>query len=356
MNELGIWLYRVRLLLAVLLLVLLLFVSVLSLAACIQKNNHVREHGFPELRGEFLGQAPPGSEPQLFAPGIVSNGMTNRDVAISPDGREIFFGLAFGNTVTILHSRLVGERWTEPEIAPFARDPEFAYFEPAFSSDGQTLYFLSNRAGAGQEQQSGWGTQNIFAVERQGDGWGEPSALPAPITTDAYEYFPSVTRDGTLYFTRQERGGQPAIFRSRWVAGEFQEPEKLGPEINCGTAQYNAFIAPDESYLIVCVQGHERNIGPVDYYICFRDQNNQWSEAINLGEKINTQDARAISPSVSPDGRYFFFATNRTDEKVSFPDGTLTWDGLVALHKSPRNGSADIYWVDTAIFAELRPK
>ena len=46
---------------------------------------------FPELRGPYLGQELPGLEPRLFAPGAVSTGLATRDVAMTPDGDELFF-------------------------------------------------------------------------------------------------------------------------------------------------------------------------------------------------------------------------------------------------------------------------
>ena len=41
--------------------------------------------------GPYLDQPPPGDEPALFAPGIVSDGLANRDLAITPDGDEIYW-------------------------------------------------------------------------------------------------------------------------------------------------------------------------------------------------------------------------------------------------------------------------
>ena len=43
-----------------------------------------------------------------------------------------------------------------------------------------------------------------------------------------------MTRDGTLYFTRRQEDGSEAILRSRLVEGRYQEPERLGPEVNSG--------------------------------------------------------------------------------------------------------------------------
>jgi hypothetical protein len=325
-------------------------------AEAIQAGTPVWGESFPVLRGEYLGQTPPGPEPELFAPGIVSNGLTNRDLTIGPERTEIFFGVGFGSTVAVLHTRLEDGRWTEPDFAPFSRDPEFACFEPALSADGRTLFFLTNRPAAGQERRPGWGNQNIFTVRREGGGWSEPRALPAPVTTAGFEYYPSLTRDGTLYFTKDRPGGRAVIARSRLVNGEYGEPEVLGPEVNIGEGTYNAFVAPDESYLITCVQGSEGNIGETDYHISFRTESGAWTEAVNLGEPINLPGTRGMSSSVSADGKYFFFASDRTNAEETLPEGRLTRDGLLRLHNSPQNGSASIYWMQAGFIEELRSK
>lgn len=308
-----------------------------------------------DLNGAYLGQTPPGADPEIFAPGIVSTQFLDRDLLISPDGTEIYFGMMDLGRVTLRVTRLVDGRWTTPEFAPFAADPDFAVLEPAFSADGNTIYFLSNRAAPDQEKRPGWGNQNIWAVDRVDDGWGEPYALPGPITTADFEYYPSLTADGTLYYTRDSRGDHAGIWRSRPVDGGWGEPEKLGPEVNCGEDNYNAFIAPDESYLIYCVGGYEKNLGAADYYISFRSTDDTWSEAVNLGEKINGENERAGSAYVSPDGRYLFFSGARVDDETCFPGGEMTLDRLEDLHGGPGNGKLDIFWVDAAFLEELRP-
>ena len=50
----------------------------------------------PGLTGDYLGQSVPGDSAVLFAPGIISTGLANRDVAISPDGNEIYIGVTLG--------------------------------------------------------------------------------------------------------------------------------------------------------------------------------------------------------------------------------------------------------------------
>ena len=54
-------------------------------------------------------------------------------------------------------------------------------------------------------------------MDREGDGWGEPYNLGPPVNSDAPEYYPSVTSDGTLYFTREGEDGVSATWRARRV-------------------------------------------------------------------------------------------------------------------------------------------
>lgn len=318
-----------------------------------------QDNGFPVVTGEYLGQTPPGTEPVLFAPGIVSTGLYERDLAMNPDGNEMYYGLISGGQVTIMLTRMEGGAWTEPKVVPFATNPDFLYFEPCLSPDGNRLFFLSTLPPHGKELKPGWGHQNIWVVDRSNDGnWGEPQDIGPPVNTENEEYFPSVTRDGTLYFTRSLSGEQKAfIMRSAFLDGVFTEPEPLPEQVNGQGIPYNAYIAPDESYLIACVEGRDDCVtkGFPDYYVFFRTTDDRWSEGFNLGPNINLPRDRALSPYVSPDGRYFFFASAR-NEAVLSSWGEITLSVIQNLHMSPQNGSSDIYWVDAQIIENLRPE
>ena len=63
---------------------------------------------FPVLTGAYIGQELPGEYPLLFAPGVISTGMYERDVAMSPDGKEMYFGLMAGGVATVFGSRQEG--------------------------------------------------------------------------------------------------------------------------------------------------------------------------------------------------------------------------------------------------------
>jgi hypothetical protein len=333
----------------------LIGVVILTGACTPQTETEPDRAELPELTGPYLGQQPPGLEPVVFAPGFVTTGLATRDVAMTPDGSELYFGVFFGNRALIMVTKADDNgRWSEPQVAAFSG--RYRDIEPHISPDGSQLFFLSTRPKEGQPEKPGWAYQDIWVCDRIGDGWGEPYNLGPPVNTDGAEFYPSTTRDGTIYFTRGE-ANDAAIYRARRLeGGGYQEPEKLPEQVNCGDAHYNAFIAPDESYIIVCVNGRDDSIGGSDYYVVFRSPDDTWSEPVNMGETINTDGGGEWSPYVSPDGKYFFFMSSRSSEQLSGSLAGRTISELLTWQAEPQNGASDIYWVDAAIIESLRPE
>jgi Tol biopolymer transport system component len=167
---------------------------------------------FPLLKGPYLGQDPPGTIPVVFAPGIVSTGLYTRDIAMSKDGKEIYFSISDAATTSIFVTQLINGRWTEPVIAPFS-GKGFFDFEPHISPDGKKFFFLSGRPPQGMEPKTGWFYQKIWMMNKLDNGWSEPQMLKEPVSSENYEFFPSLTGDGVLYFSRSTKSGNPMIYR-----------------------------------------------------------------------------------------------------------------------------------------------
>lgn len=309
-------------------------------------------------KGPYLGQADPGESPRIFAPGFISTGLYERDITMNQNGTEIFYGIGFGKFVTIMVTRLLNGCWTEPEVASFASDLKYFYFEPCLSHDGNKILFLCTRPPEGKEPKPGWGHQNIWASDRKENGeWSEPYDLGPPINSTQAEYFPSLTKDGTLYFTRQTSDSGSSIYCSRWVDGQFKEPEKLPDTVNSKGNLYNACIAGDESFLVSCVAENDDGSPPgtAGYYVFFRSSDDSWSEGIKLGESINPPGVNASSPYLSPDGKYFFFSSVRTGINDLTDLKPLKQSRILEYHNSPQNGHSDIYWIDVKVIHNLKP-
>lgn len=318
---------------------LLPLLGLLALTACIPKPPLPPEK--PALQGAYLGQPLPGDTAVLFAPVIVSGPWAERDMAISPTGDELFYTWVSPRSQyqVILRMKSVGNTWSAPEVAPFSG--RYSDLEPAFSPDGTRLYFASRRPLDGQGAAKDW---DIWYVNRVGKNWSAPLNVGSPINTDADEFYPSVTEKGTLYFTatRPEGKGREDLYRSVWKGSSFGEPENLGDSINTGGYEFNAFIAPDERYLIFSSFGRADGQGGGDLYISRRTESGTWTTARNLGPAVNSP-ALDYCPFVSPDGSYLFFTSERAPD---FNSATIrSYEEIQALLLSPENGNGNLYWV-----------
>lgn len=327
-------------------------IMTLSLISCNYENTETAEIPRQDPFEIF-----PGDTARLFAHGLVSQGLYERDMAISPAYDELFFGVLTGNHNTIMHIKKQEDTWADPEIAPFATDSRFFYLEPAFSPDGQRLYFLSTKPMAGEDTLSGWANQNIWFVDRQEDGsWGEMSALEKTINTDGGEYFPSISNNGNLYFTYNAKDSRKSyVKKALWKEKKFSTPELLPGKV-CGDGEiFNACIAPDESYLIACATGRdELSKSNPQYYVFFNLGNGEWTDAIHLGDKVNLPGSAAISPYITRDGNYLFFASSWRPEKDP-QKYLIRAEDIYGNYSRPQNGLMDIYWISTDFIKNLNP-
>jgi Tol biopolymer transport system component len=281
---------------------------------------------------DYLGQAPPGDLPEVFARGIVSTSfLEHSSPAFSPNNDEVFWSVArrpeSGEPNVIMTSRRENGVWTSPEVASFSGKHHDD--GPCFSHDGKRLYFSSGRA----RYVEGERRMDIWFVDREGNGWSEPKnlGLVARFPFLVFTGQPSVSRDGTLYFTGYVDGriGNFGIYCSRLVDGEYQEPQLLDNNINLrGTLNWTPFIASDESFLLF---SSHRLSNDGDLFVSFRSSEGRWSAPEPFGAAVNTVMQQERFPFVSPDGRCLFF-TRPTAEH-----------------------SQDVFWMNASVIERLRP-
>lgn len=283
---------------------IIIFALFFSLNACNTKSKKENNNEIPILEGPYLGQKPPGLIAEVFAPGIVSKEHQDWTGRFTPDMKEYYF--TRNNSVSRKSTKILfkseNNQWHETEL-----DPKMG---GSISPDGKTMY-------AGNKYR-----------ERTDNGWSELKSLGAPFK-DIPIMVLTASVKGTYFFDEFKRDVTGDIRYSRLVDGKHEEPKLLHKSINTGKS-FHPFIAPDESYLIFDSK-REDGFGDSDLYISFQQQDGSWSNAINLGDNINTEgpDTGGV---VSPDGKYFFF-----NRKINSED-------------------SDVYWVDAQAIERLRPK
>jgi hypothetical protein len=293
--------------------------------------------------------------PQMIGEGTVSTAYDEFGGSITSDGREIYFcrSVPPHYFYTIYVSRFEEGHWGNPEVWPFSG--QWRDSDPVLSPDGEQLFFVSDRAVEGKDTH----TFRAYVSRRtQGRGWGEPTMLPAPINQpDQYNvYFVSMARNANLYFTRFPAvgGGNSNVYVSRFVHGKYATPENLGSKINVpGAFTVEAFIAPDESYLLLGGWRPSGRHGSSDIWIS-HNQDGEWTTPINVGPLVNTS-AREYSPRLTPEGRWLIFTSERgfpTENRAK----TLTYDEIENSIRGTMNGLGNIYRIDmNSILQSTRP-
>lgn len=299
----------------------------------------------------FFNSSFPGELPELFAPGIVSDEFGNRDMAISPSGDEIFYTLQYlgGRSFsTIMYSRKTNGKWSEPEVAPFCG--RYNDLEPAFSPDGKKLFFVSNRPLCDTSTKAK--DFDIWFAEKLNDSWNRPVNPGEPVNTSKDEFYPSVTKNGNIYFTRNMGDTDEDIVVCRFRNNKYDTAISLPSGINSRGAEFNAFVDPDERFVIFTGYKRKDNYGTGDLFISYKNQQGEWTIAKNMGEKINGPGL-TYCPYMSPDKKFFFFSTSRNSFKPPFSKSQST-NELKRLMHSPLNGWDNIYWQDAGKILNLK--
>lgn len=251
---------------------------------------------------EYFGQHRPELIPEIFAPGIISGkGRIHCFPAFSSDNKEIYWMLI---PPKILYSSYVNNRWTDPIEADFAKD--ILCLRPIFSHNNQRIYFASNLP-------DGFGNLDIWYIEKTDTGFSRPVNIGAPVNTDKFEAQQTFTSEGTIYYNGYIDGKRfnRGILRAKIENGNYLTPEIIEYPINIldtNAIDYTPFIAKDESFLLFSSNRHNTKNEDCRIFISFRDNNDNWSEPVNIN-KIMDFDYDSRDPYISPDDKYLFFSS-----------------------------------------------
>ncbi len=145
------------------------------------------------------------------------------------------------------------------------------------------------------------------------------------VNSDALEYYPSLTIDGTkLIFTRRLTGDED-FYESDLVNGTWGKAKPLPGRVNTNLNEGAQNISQDGQWIVFTGCNYPEGEGSCDLYISFKTKSG-WSEAENIGPVVNTS-AWESAPSLSPDKRDLYFSSNQ--------QGTYGGKDIWVTHRSP---------------------
>ena len=181
----------------------------------------------------------------------------------------------------------------------------------SISADGQVIYFTAcNR-------DDGLGDCDIYEAELDGTEWINVRNL-REINSSDWDSQPSISSDGkTLYFISNRPGAMGGsddadIYISRLQPdGRWSEPVNMGEPINTKKREDSPFIFPGGKVLYFASAGHG-GYGKLDFFVCRMQDDGTWGEPENLGKPFNTaEDERFITLPAA--GDVVYFASERKD-------------------------------------------
>lgn len=158
-----------------------------------------------------------------------------------------------------------------------------------------------------------------------------PQRMPAAINSAFDEYWPSLSIDQKqLVFTRliKKPGHQPQedFYFSEFIENEWKRAIPISA-INTAENEGAQSLSADGKILFFTACNRSDGLGSCDIYYSFYS-NGRWSKPYNAGQLVNTAGWEA-QPSISSDGRYLYFSSNRPGgrgEKDIWRAGCLGWD------------------------------
>ncbi|ELR73424.1 Outer membrane protein [Fulvivirga imtechensis AK7] len=240
--------------------------------------------------------------------------------SISADGKTLIFQSNRGSAWELYKSTLSDDGWSAP--IPLTSINEKCDFiaGPSLSYDGNFLYYTAFIEGVTTSEDI------YFSKRMESDQWSVPESIGAPINTDDYEGFPSISSDGnSLYFIRvnqnnpynkKEKEHCFSIFVShRDSSGKWGEPVALPPVINSGCERDPKIMADNRTLIFSSIK--ENGKGKYDMYQTQLKDDGTWMDPVAL-EYINSK-ASDQSPCISASGDQMYFFSNNDIYAVNIP-------------------------------------
>ena len=139
------------------------------------------------------------------------------------------------------------------------------------------------------------------------------------------EYMPYISPDGSeIYYLRSVRATHKRSFYdqtlddhvlrmyySRWKDTAYTHGTMLPYPFNAGNEEGSVTLTADGNLLYYSVMQHDKGYDNCDIYCC-RRKSGVWQELENAGRNVNGERTWESQPSITPDGQYLFFASNRS--------------------------------------------
>jgi hypothetical protein len=236
----------------------------------------------------YLGQTPPGNAPQIFNLPVTNGHRACERIAITTDGKEIYYGELNGYTPSSYRIRCFkyqDNKWRGP-FNVFE-----GYIAPSLSINDSTIYMQNNIF------------YTYYSI-RTDSGWSVPAKVLS--SSQRMHYFQKTNLNNFYASSYYEGSPSDGNISRVIVVNQDTTLQSLGIPLNSSAQENDFYIARDESYIFF---SKNVNGGAGDIYLSFKNANGRWTNPKKLGASINSPNSWEYGQFVSKDSKYLFFTS-----------------------------------------------
>lgn len=202
------------------------------------------------------------------------------------------------------------------EIAKFDSEPEnlgtgvntnYADFVPAIAPDGKTLYFIRRD----YPKNIGGGSDDIWISKYKNGVWSTALNAGAPLNNSRINSASSITPDGNtmlMLYYKEDGSSEHGVHISRKTENGWSQPVIQEIENYFNDDRYNEFNLSNDGKTMIMTVKRDFGKGGKDLHVSFKEGENKWSEPMNMGDVINTASDEN-SPFLASDNKTLYFSS-----------------------------------------------
>tara|TARA_B100000508_G_scaffold140609_1_gene142339 strand:+ start:29713 stop:31818 length:2106 start_codon:yes stop_codon:yes gene_type:complete len=196
---------------------------------------------------------------------------------------------------------------------------------------------------------------DVFLTERSKDGsFSTPQWFEGNVNSMAIEGGAALSPDGkAMYFTRVNplNHKETGIYVTRYFNGRWTEPFKLGEDINKDGFKSMTPSLADDGETLYYSSNRPGGMGGMDIWMTTINEDGETTDPVNLGDLVNTKEDE-ITPFYHPNSKTLYFSSEghigfggQDVFKTTINPVTEWWDAPVNVGKPVNSPRDDAYFI-----------
>jgi OmpA-OmpF porin, OOP family len=254
---------------------------------------------------------------------LVNSGNDEQNPVISPDGKTLYITIAnhpqnvggVKDPGDIWMSVWMGDAWSAPVHAGVTLNNRGYNSVAGISKSGNELFLFNHYTKTGDLPT----TQGISVSIKSNAGWSTPKNITIPYFRNRSEHISGQWHEDmqVLVIAAESYNtlGAEDLYVSFYLEGRWSEPTHLGNLVNTPLQEMSPSLSADGKFLFFASNGRRGTTGSFDIYMSERldDTWKNWSIPVNLGIDVNSDGRELYFKKFESQNITLYTSTNNSD-------------------------------------------